>query len=58
MELSKHVWKPKKGKPTTFDQMVHRQANASRQKRKTKLQYVPREKANDHERSFIDAPKC
>ena len=44
----------KKGKPTTFDQMVHRQANTSRQKRKTKPQCVPTEKANDYERSFND----
>ena len=42
----------KKRKPTIFDQMGHRQANTSRQKRKTKLYSVPRGKANDYERSF------
>ena len=43
---------PKKGKSTIFDQMGHRQANTSRQKRKTKLHSVPRGKADDHERPF------
>ena len=42
----------KKGKSTVFDQMGHRQANASRQKQKTKLHSVPRRKDNDYERSF------
>ena len=50
-ELSKHAWNLKKGKPAIFDQMGHRQATTSRQKRKTKLHSVPRGKA-DHERSF------
>ena len=41
---------PKKGKATIFDQMGHRQASTSRQKRKTKLRSAPRGKADDHER--------
>ena len=39
-------------KSAIFDQMGHRQATTSRQKRKTKLHSVPRGKADDHERSF------
>ena len=42
----------KKRKSTIFDQMGHRQANASRQKRKTNLHSVPRGKPNDYESSF------
>ena len=42
----------KKRKSAIFDQMGHRQANTSRQKRKTKLHSVPRGKADDYERSF------
>ena len=42
----------RKGKSTIFDQMDHRQANTSWQKRKMKLRSVPRGKANDYERSF------
>ena len=39
-------------KSAIFDQMGHRQATTSRQKRQTKLHSVPRGKADDHERSF------
>ena len=42
----------KKRKSAIFDQMGHRQAFTSRQKRKTKLHSVPGGKADDHERSF------
>ena len=42
----------KKRNSASFDQMGHRQATTSRQKRKTKLHSVPRGKADDHERSF------
>ena len=42
----------RKGKSTIFDQMGHRQANTSRQKRKTKLRSVHRGKANHHEGAF------
>ena len=42
----------RKGKSTIFNQMGHRQANTSRQKRKTKLRSVHREKANHHEGSL------
>ena len=44
----------RKRKSTTFDQMDHCQANTSGQKQKTKLHSVPRGKANDYKRSFIE----
>jgi len=39
------------GKPTIFDQIGHCQANISWQQQKTKLQSVPRGKADNYERS-------
>ena len=42
----------RKGKSTNFDKIGHRQANTSKQKRKTKLRSVHRGKANQHEESF------
>ena len=41
----------RKGKSTNFDQIGHRQANTSWQKRKTKLRSVHRGKVNHHEES-------
>ena len=46
----------RKGTSTIFDQMGHRQANTSWQKRKTKLHSVPRGKPNDYEKSFKNIP--
>ena len=50
-EIQTRLESKKKGKSTIYGQLGHRQANTSRQKRKTKMHSMPKEKSNDYERS-------